>query len=386
MIEQTTIIDSINGREIQVVLNAPYQTLAAGSSFARSKEAKQFCKEHQSDFCLVVDDQIWASTKGGIALFAWVDQQLASLEIYGKALVLVPMDLQVYTVEVGEYGACVPGSESVVSLEQAKSMEDSGAVVIELGGLSALFNQAHVPLDETEKFRLKPIERELFAKRLFTPLHYGIAGVTAAVLSGTAAMLPTIVAGLKEETPVIVEQVITPRATDLAVTQLQYIDLALDEISYFMGRGLHSLKYDTQAGITLQGNYQHSSLMNELAADANDAGLTLVFGGEGWTVSKYPEIQRREPFDLNGFNENLLMIQTIAERFDLNTSIGSPSADLERRTIQVQLSTSSSQRLPLSSIAHSLQGVAATVQSLEIGFNGYEYAFFRINLNVSGRL
>ncbi|MBL4571567.1 MAG: hypothetical protein JKY40_10610 [Gammaproteobacteria bacterium] len=385
----TTHTDSVNGTPIEIVLNAPYETLAAGNSHARGESVTNFCHQHSSNYAKVVGEQVWASPFQGVLLSAFIEQHLPEWELdESECLLYFPLDDAIYSIEVTAFGACVPGSESIISYEQTLELPNLPLHVLSGGTLTSQFDDviAIEGLEKLKEFNFSSLNKELLRNRYFVTKHYAGAAVTA--VFAIVAITTASSALLNDETPSVldtIQQIVTPTGNDLAVNQLHFIDDVLkNDLNYFFGKGLHKVSYDTKAGIIIEGDYPRSAVMGSLIKETRDANLTLLLTQNGWQITKIPEIQLRPKFNLDPFNDNYQAIKRIEERHGFSVAMNAPSTNLERRSVEVELSKELSGPPPLAEIAQALVGYSISVDSLVITIKDYQYEHLLLTLTVSG--
>ncbi len=386
----STHSDSINNTPVVIVLNAPYETLAIGNSVSRGKSVKRFCNEHSSNYAKVVGEQVWASPFKGVLLTAFIDQHLPSWGLDASAcLIYFPLDNAIYSIEVGEYGSCVTGSEAIISYEETLEPPSLPLHVLAGGELTAKFDNV-VEIEGHEKlndFNFSLINKELLRNRYFVLGHYASAAVITVL---AAFVISTVTSELTDnDLPSVIDafqDIVTPTGNDLAVSQLLFIDEVLkNDTRYFLGKGLHRFSYEPQLGITLDGHYPPAAGLVSLITDSRNVNLPLNLSQQGWQVSKYPEIEPRDNFDLAPFNQNILVLKQLAESHELMLQMNSPSADLDKRMMAVELSKSLNSRPLLAEMAKHLEGHSMALNSLEITFNDFNYESLKLTLMVTGR-
>lgn len=385
MNQLTTHVDTLNGTMIEIVLNAPYQTVVEGSAFARGLHVKRFCQENSSPYCKIVGRQCWASPVKGALLFAFIDQHLEQWQIDQQCLIYVPLDNYIYTVEVGEFISCIPGSESIIDADQAQQ-SDLPVFVLAGGLLTEHYNDAIDTLEPNSLYKFSGVWFELTRNRFFTYSHY-IAACSLAlsvVIGGTLA--PGLVSINSEPQQEPAMPYIEPQGADMIVSQLETIDAVLKtDIDYFLGKGLTTFTYDTQNGVTLTGAFPQSDNLSKLLDDAADAGLNVRLSGNGWSISKMPDIAVRPAFGLGAFSDTYLILQRLQEQYGLEASLNTPSTSPLRRTMSVQLAQHHPGMPPLLDIARAFTGQAVSVESIEITFNEYQIDHMNLILTIAGK-
>lgn len=239
---------------VEIVPNIPYETLAAGNSFSKGGSVTRFCHQHSSNFEKVVGEQVWASPFKGTLLSVFIDQQLP---VWGldesECVIYFPLDDSIYSIEVGSFGACVPGSETIIGYDQTLEPLSLPLHILSGGDLTEKFDNV-IELGGREKlkdFDFSSINKELLRNRYFVVKHYAVA--TLAVVLATVIISTVASRLLDSESPGIMEvfqEITQPTGHDLAVNQLQFIDDVLQhDINYFVGIGLHTFSYNTQDGM-----------------------------------------------------------------------------------------------------------------------------------------
>lgn len=383
----STHIDSVNGNLVNIVINAHYQTLVDGSSFAKGVSVKRFCAKHDSKYCKIIENQVWASQSEGYLLFALVDQFAGTLELGGEScMVYLPLDNMVYVVEIGNFGSCVPGSESIVALKDLPKNPPMTIHVLSGGVLSSEFENVLEFSAINSDFKYSKINKELIKNKLYVSEHYLAACVTALAVSAAIYGLPGFIRS--QQAPVVeaVQEIVIPKGSDIAVSQLAGVDSALSDLDYFLPRGLHTLRYDVSTGITLLGNYTSSAVMSEMIDGMRIASIDFQLGSEGWSAVKLPMIEPRPVFDLGDFGLNFVVLQRLAEKYNFVVSMGTPITDIQKKSVQVSLSAETEAKPPLLLMAKELAGYAITVDSVEVAFKDHRYEFVRLTLNVSGKI
>lgn len=385
MSKHASHIDTINGDLVEVVLNAPFCTIVDGSNFKKGNDVKRYCASEASQYCKIVGDQVWASQREGLLLFAFIDQHLDQWSLGdSNCMIYLPLDEHIYAVEVNEFGTCAAGSEQILTIEEALQDQALPVYVLEGGTLSLHFDDK-APFDiKDHDLQVRRINKELVKHRYFTSPHYAVVG--ALTVLGVFALLqvPRIIDSQNTE-PVTVAPVILPKGSDIAVSQLKEIDRAIGELGFFLEKGLTTFSYDTQQGITLQGTYPDSTKMLQLMQQSELAGLNLTITGAGWTINKYPQVPPRETFNLGSFEAAYLRVQQAAEQYGFNAAISAPSTQGNRQTVSIELTRELFAKPPLAGVASMLEGRAISLNSLNINFEDYQHSYVRMILDIAGK-
>ena len=386
MSKMTTHVDTVNGDVVEIVLNAPYETLIDGSSYAKGTAVSRFCHLHGSRYCKIEGRQVWASSVKGLLLFAYIDSYLETWGIYRECHIYLPLDNLVYSVEIGGFLSCVPGSESIISLDEALQEREMPTYVLSGGRLTEHFPEVAGSLDLKNVYQFSTVWVEITKHRYFTKPHFAAAGLAAVFAALAISYAPSLLTVSQPPAPEPVQYFEEPQGTDIAVNQLESIDSILDaEINYFLGKGLHTLTYDTQKGVTISGAYPPSDVMAQLIADVESAGLDIQLSAQGWSITKTPVIQRRPMFVLDRFNDNYLVLQRLKEQLGVDVSIDTPSTSRDRRTVLVEITSISPGRPPLRQIAGAFIGRAAALNAIEIGFTDYRFDYMQMTLTLAGK-
>ena len=385
----STHIDSVNGEPLLVVLNAPYQTIEDGSSYLKGQLLRKFCQDSGSAYAIVVGSQVWASQYPGLLLFAYIDDNLPQWGLEAEdAIIYIPLDNFIYSVEVGSLGACVVGTERISSYEDHIHRQSSlKSFYLAGGALSDRFDDARAidPLTDLRAYHFATVNRECIRNQYFTAPHY--VGVVAAM--GLLTAITMFAADLMntDPQPAILPDILlaTPLGNDLAVSQfLSLADIIDQDLQYFVSKGMTTFTYSIDGGVSVAGQYPAFNSLSELASDTERANVPLYFSAEGWSVHKYPSIPLRPQFELPPFNQVFLVMKNLEEKFSFQVAQDTAVSHLDRTTMKVSLQKELVAKPRLRELARELEGWPVAINSLSIGFGSNQFQFISMTLTISG--
>lgn len=385
----STHIDSVNGEPLLVVLNAPYQTIENGSHFVKGQSVRKFCEESGSAYAKVVGSQVWASQYPGLLLFAYIDDNLHRWGLNAEdAIVYIPLDSSIYSVEVGSLGACVVGTERISSYnDHIQQQSPLKSFYLAGGSLSDRFDdvQAINPLTDLAAYQFSTVNRECIKNRYFTAPHY--IGVVIAAGLLTAALMFALGEMNSVQVPELVPVVRAgaQKGNDLAVSQFLYLaDIIDQDLHYFQTKGITTFTYSIDGGVSIAGEYPPYESLLKLVTDTDRSNIPLYFSAEGWSVFKHPSIPLRPQFDLPPFNQVFLVTKLLEEKFALQGAHDAAISQSGRTTMKVSFQKELVGKPRLRELAKELEGFPVAINSLSIGFARNQFQFISMTLTISG--
>ncbi len=382
--------DSIGGKPVSLVLNAPYRTLAPGSRFARGREAAAFCASRNANRALVVGGQVFASPFAGSSLALLVEDVLADAPpSEAPDTVIVPLDNAVWSARWSrEIGALEHGSEVLLSTEALQEELSRDGVLI-LGAGENTYNLA--PSGDIPPLSAADLELYAFRSRAASLIRAGIPAPATLAWAGAVAVFfflalwALLPRGGDEPPPVAAIAPLGPPAgADLAHHQLLYIERVIPELSFFADKFIREFHFAGD-GLTVEGALPPSPVLRELVDAAAAANLAVAFDAAGWRVTSPPPELAPSTFNLRPWADNLIALQAAVEETGWEFSMSEPEFGARRLNGRFTLSREEPGAPPLRALSEALRGRAAAVSefSLEYG-EGLLPSRSRITLQLSG--